>query len=84
MSCLLDRKGLVGYFPGAVVNQSEFQTAQCGGADFIFDPCDLHKLLVLEVHRWVRLLTPETQKCEDEVELILPSVLFSSRAVCLS
>lgn len=84
MSCLLDRKGLVGYFPGAVVNQSEFQTAQSGGADFIFDPCDLHKLLVLEVHRWVRLLTPETQKCEDEVELILPSVLFSSRAVCLS
>lgn len=46
-SCLLDRKWLVCDFSSAVVNESQLQTAECWRADFIFDPSDLHKLLVL-------------------------------------
>ena len=48
-SDLLDREGLVCDLPRAVVDQSELQAAQCWRTNFIFDPCDLHKLLVLEV-----------------------------------
>lgn len=47
LSCLLDRKGLVCDFASAVVNKGQLQTAKCWRADFIFDPSDLHKLLVL-------------------------------------
>ena len=47
LSCLLDRKGLVCDFAGAVVNKSQLQTAERWRANFIFDPSDLHILLVL-------------------------------------
>lgn len=47
LRCLLDRKRLVCDFASAMVNKSQLQTAQCWRADFIFDPSDLHKLLVL-------------------------------------
>lgn len=47
LSCLLDRKRPVCDFASAMVNKSQLQTAECWRADFIFDPSDLHKLLVL-------------------------------------
>lgn len=52
LSCLLDRKRLVCDFASAVVNKSQLQTAKCWRADFIFDPSDLHKLLVLGNIHW--------------------------------
>lgn len=45
---LLDIKGLVCDFSSAVIDQSQFEAAECWRTHFIFDPCDLHKLLVLE------------------------------------
>lgn len=46
--CLLDIKRLVCDFARAVVDQGQFQAAECWRAEFIFDPSDLHKLLVLK------------------------------------
>lgn len=48
LSCLLDIKRLVCDLARAVVNHRQLQAAECRRADFIFDPSDLHKLLVLE------------------------------------
>lgn len=48
LSCLLDREGFVCDFACAVVNEGQLQAAECWRADFIFDPRDLHKLLVLK------------------------------------
>lgn len=48
LSRLLDRKRPVCDFSSAVVDKSQLQTAKCWRADFISDPSDLHKLLVLE------------------------------------
>lgn len=46
--CLLDIKRPVCDFATAMVNKSQLQAAKCWRADFIFDTCDFHKLLVLE------------------------------------
>lgn len=46
--CLLDIKRLVCDFASAVVDQGQFQAAECWRAEFVFDPSDLHKLLVLK------------------------------------
>lgn len=46
--CLLDIEGLVCDFASAVVDQGQFQAAEGWRAEFIFDPSDLHKLLVLK------------------------------------
>lgn len=45
---LLDIKGLVCDFASAVIDQSQLEAAQRWRTYFIFDACDLHKLLVLE------------------------------------
>lgn len=45
---LLDIKGLVCDFSGAVINQSQLEAAERRRTHLIFDACDLHKLLVLE------------------------------------
>lgn len=45
---LLDIKGLVCDFSSAVIDQSQLEAAERRRTHFIFDPCDLHKLLVLE------------------------------------
>lgn len=47
-SCLLDIKRLVCDLARAVINHRQLQAAECRRAHFIFDPSDLHKLLVLE------------------------------------
>jgi len=46
---VLDGEGLVRDLARAVVDQRELQAAQSRRAHLVFDPGDLHKLLVLEI-----------------------------------
>lgn len=96
-SLLLDIKRLVWYFSGAVVNKSQLQTAEGRRAHFIFDPCDLHKLLVLKkqafhqhtAEKWQILQSVPLPKIllfashqQHSAIFIWPAAPFSSRAVC--
>lgn len=58
--CLLDIKRLVCDFAGAVVDQGQLQAAERWRAELIFDPSDLHKLLVLK--KMTLVLTKKTIK----------------------
>lgn len=93
---LLDIKGLVCDFSGAVINQSQLEAAERRRTHLIFDACDLHKLLVLENKAF------SSTRCNSELPLrnqtdsvdsvlhntdglvffISPAAPFSSRAAC--
>lgn len=69
--CLLDIKRLVCDFAGAVIDQSQFQAAKRWRAEFIFDPSDLHKLLVLKVGLTIEGITfTSTFKCGSKETLV--------------
>lgn len=93
---LLDIKGLVCDFSSSVINQSQLEAAERWRTHFIFDPCDLHKLLVLENEALPsRHCHSELPLCDqaDSVDsvghnthslvfFISPAAPFSSTAAC--